>query len=100
MRSDTRCPLVGLHLSVLKLSLCRTLLLSSDQRMNFRGAAELLSGDDKAMQANNLAGLNECAADSWLSIPVKALADMYGVPPSRIGMTSALQREHPQGCPC
>ncbi len=40
-------------------SLCRALLLSSDQRMNFRGAAELLSGDDKAMQANNLAGLNE-----------------------------------------
>ncbi|CAK0783443.1 hypothetical protein CVIRNUC_006642 [Coccomyxa viridis] len=37
----------------------RALLLSSDQRMNFRGAAELLSGDDKAMQANNLAGLND-----------------------------------------
>ena len=49
----------------------RTLLLSSDQRMNFRGAAELLSGDDKAMQANNLAGLNEYVLNPWLSIPLK-----------------------------
>ena len=80
--------------------LCRTLLLSSDQRMNFRGAAELLSGDDKAMQANNLAGLNECAATPWLSVHFKPLAHMYGVPPSRANATSALQREHLQACPC
>ena len=63
--------MVGLQLGVLRMPLRRTLLLSSDQRMNFRGAAELLSGDDKAMQANNLAGLNECAADPWLSVPLK-----------------------------
>ena len=47
------------------------LLLSSDQRMNFRGAAELLSGDDKAMQANNLAGLNEYAANFCLSVSLE-----------------------------
>ena len=42
--------------------------------MNFRGAAELLSGDDKAMQANNLAGMNEYAANPWPLIPSGAPA--------------------------
>ena len=82
---------IGLHQSVQKTLLCRTLLLSSDQRMNFRGAAELLSGDDKAMQANNLAGINEYAVNPWLLIPSQHCHALNAMPGLRVVTTPALQ---------
>ena len=41
------------------IAFCRTLLLSSDYRAQFRGGQELLTGDDLAMTKFNLAGMNE-----------------------------------------